>query len=95
MSDNKQKIISDVYYDRSGYGSRKTTLEDSKKKKPTIKMADVEEFFRTNIEIKKKPRGENSFVAPHNNHTYQVDIFFYFKKGFKGKTKIQSGFSMY
>jgi hypothetical protein len=32
MSDNKQKIISDVYYDRSGYGSRKTTLEDSKKK---------------------------------------------------------------
>ena len=57
-------------------------------------MADVEEFFRKNIEIKKKPRGENSFVAPHNNHTYQVDIFF-FKKGFKGKTKIQSGFSMY
>ena len=32
MSDNKQKIISDVYYDRSGYGNRKTTLEDSKKK---------------------------------------------------------------
>jgi len=40
MSDNKQKIISDVYYDRSGYGS-----EDSKKKEPTIKMSDVEDFF--------------------------------------------------
>ena len=63
MSDNKQKIISDVYYDRSGYGSRKTTLEDSKKKEPTIKIADVEGFFRKNIEIKKKPRGENSFAA--------------------------------
>ena len=57
-------------------------------------MADVEEFFRKNIEIKKKPRGENSFVAPHNNHTYQVDIV-YFKKGFESETKIQGWISMY
>ena len=36
MSD-KQKIISDIYFDKAGYGSRKTTLEDAKKKEPTIK----------------------------------------------------------
>ena len=44
--DSKQKIINDIYFDRAGFGSRKTTLEDAKKKDPTIKMADVEEFFK-------------------------------------------------
>ena len=77
MSDSKkQQIISDIYFDRSGYGSRKTTLEDAKKKEPTIKMSDVEQFFKKNVEIKAKPRGTNSFVAPKNNHTYQIDLFF-------------------
>ena len=46
MSENKQKIISDIYFDRSGFGSRKTTLEDAKKKDKTITMKDVEEFFK-------------------------------------------------
>ena len=45
MSDT-QKIISDIYFDKAGYGSRKTTLEDAKKKEPTIKKEDVEDFFR-------------------------------------------------
>ena len=63
MSD-KQKIISDIYFDKAGYGSRKTTLEDAKKKEPTIKKEDVEQFFRKNVEVKAKPRGMNSFVAP-------------------------------
>ena len=31
MSD-KQKIINDIYFDRSGYGSKKTTLDDARKK---------------------------------------------------------------
>ena len=30
MSD-KQKIINDIYLDRSGYGSKKTTLDDARK----------------------------------------------------------------
>ena len=64
MSDNKQKLSSDIYYDRSGYGSKKTTLEDSKKKDKSITMADVNEFFNKNVDEKRKPRGENSFVPP-------------------------------
>ena len=38
-------------------------------------MKDVDEFFRKNVEIKRKQKGMNSFVAPHNNHTYQIDLF--------------------
>ena len=73
---SKQDIISSIYYDRSGYGSKATTLslpvckprsplQDAKKKDASITKEDVEEFFRKNIEGKCKPRGENSFVAPH------------------------------
>ena len=67
MASDKQKIINNIYiyYDRSGFGSRATTLQDAKKKDTTITKEDVEEFFRKNVEEKRKPRGENSFVAPH------------------------------
>ena len=40
---NKQTIISDIYFDRSGYGSKATTLKDAKEKDKTMK--DVEYFF--------------------------------------------------
>ena len=39
-------------------------------------MADVEEFFKKNVEEERKPRGENSFVAPHAYFEFQVDLFF-------------------
>ena len=29
---NKQTIISDIYFDRSGYGSKATTLKDAREK---------------------------------------------------------------
>ena len=91
MSENKQKIISDIYFDRSGFGSRKTTLEDAKKKDKTITMKDVEEFFKKNIEVKKPQRGFNSFIPPHNNHTCQIDIFFISKKDLKVKQRFRGG----
>ena len=50
MSD-KQKIINDIYFDRSGYGSKKATLDDARKKDKTITMDDVNDFFRKNVEI--------------------------------------------
>ena len=70
-----KKIINDIYFDRSGFGSRATTLKDAKEKDSSIKMADVERFFKENVEVKRKPRGTNSFVAPSNNHTYQWIYF--------------------
>ena len=76
MSSDKQKIISDIYFDRSGFGSRATTLQDAKRKDASITKDDVEEFFKKNVEEKRKPRGENSFVAPHAHWEYQLDLFF-------------------
>ena len=76
MSSDKQKIINDIYYDRSGFGSRATTLKDAREKDKSITKEDVEEFFKKNVEEKRKPRGVNSFVAPHAHWEYQVDLFF-------------------
>ena len=90
MSD-KQKIINDIYFDRSGFGSKKITLEDSRKKDASITMDDVNKFFRENVEIKKKPRGTNSFVAPSNNHTYQIDLFFISKDDIEATQKVRAG----
>ena len=76
MASDKQKIINDIYFDRSGFGSKATTLKDAREKDNTITKADVEEFFWKNVEEKRKPRGENSFVAPHSYWEYQLDLFF-------------------
>ena len=72
----KQKIINDIYFDRSGFGSRQSTLKNARAKDKTITMADVEEFFKKNVEEKRKPRGQNSFVAPHPYFEFQLDLFF-------------------
>ena len=45
MSENKQNIISDIYNDPSGFGSKQTTLADARKKDKTITKSDVDEFF--------------------------------------------------
>ena len=39
-------------------------------------MSDVNEFFKNNIEEKRKPRGQNSVVAPHAFWEFQLDLFF-------------------
>ena len=92
MSDsNKQKIINDIYFDRSGFGSKATTLKDARQKDKSITMDDVNEFFRKNVEMKRKPRGTNSFVAPHNNHTYQIDLFFISKDDIEAPQKYRGG----
>ena len=91
MSDNKQKIISEIYFDRAGFGSRATTLKDAKQKDPTIAMKDVEEFFRQNVETKKKPRGYNSFASPQNNFSYQIDLFFISRDDMEEEQKFRAG----
>ena len=72
----KQDIISNISYDRSGFGSKATTLKDSREKDKTITMKDVGELFKKNVEAKRKMRGENSFIAPHAYWEYQLDLFF-------------------
>ena len=73
---SKQEIISNVYYDRAGYGSRQRTLKEAREKDKSITIDDVNEFFKKNVEAKRKPVGQNSFVAPHSAYEYQMDLFF-------------------
>ena len=87
----KQKIISDIYFDRAGYGSMKTTLQDAKKKDPSIQMEDVKQFFSKNVDEKRKPRGENSFVAPHPYFEFQLDLFFISPNDVESKQKFRVG----
>ena len=91
MSENKQKIISDIYNDPSGFASKAGTLADARKKDNTITKGDVDEFFRKNVEVKKLPRGQNSFVAPNANYQYQLDLFFMGREDFENKQKTRSG----
>ena len=77
MGDNKKdSIINDVYYDRAGFGSKKQTLKDAREKDKTITMADVDNFFRENVEQKKQIRGRNTFIAPEPFYEFQFDLFF-------------------
>ena len=57
----KQKIINDVYFDRAGFGSKSRTLEEAREKDKTITVSDINEFFRKNVDQKRKPVGSNSF----------------------------------
>ena len=88
---SKQDIISKIYYDRAGFGSKQNTLKDAREKDKSITKEDVEEFFKKNVEVKRKPRGYNSFTAPHNNYSYQIDLFFISKKDLKVKQKFRAG----
>ena len=50
----KQKIINDVYFDKAGFGGKSRTLAEAREKDETITMGDINEFFRKNVEQKKK-----------------------------------------
>ena len=74
---NKNDIISKVYFDKSGYGSKKVTFDDVRKNDKSITKGDVDEFFKKNVEQKKQSKGFNSFVAPHAYYEYQIDLMFF------------------
>ena len=75
-NNKKNSIINDIYFDRAGFGSKKQTLKDAREKDKTITMADVDKFFRENVEQKKQIRGKNSFIAPEPFYEFQFDLFF-------------------
>ena len=85
---DKNKIISNVYFDPAGYSSIKTTLEDARKKDKTITYNDVKEWFQKNIEQKKQLKGYNSYVANEAKFEYQIDLFFISPKDFPNETNI-------
>ena len=73
---DKNSIISKIYYDKSGFGSIKTTFEDARKVDKSMTLEDIKQFFNNNVKKKDNLKGYNSFVAPHNYYEYQADLFF-------------------
>ena len=73
---SKQELIAKVYYDKAGYGSKSRTLAEAREKDKSITKSDVDERFNKNIEIKTKPRGQNSYIPPNAFHELQFDLFF-------------------
>ena len=73
---SKQDITSNIYLDRAGFGSRAQTLKDGREKDASITKEDVEEFFKKNVEEKRKMRGQNSYIPPRAFHEFQFDLFF-------------------
>ena len=59
-----------------GLALKSRTFEEAREKDKTITMSDINEFFRKNVDQKRKPVGSNSFVAPHSAYEYQMDLFF-------------------
>ena len=64
------------FFDRSGFGGRATTLNDSREKDASIAKEDVEEFFKKNVEEKRKTRWQKSYIPPRAFHEFQFDLFF-------------------
>ena len=57
-------------------GADRGPLKEAREKDKSITLDDVNEFFKKNVEAKRKPVGQNSFVAPHSAYEYQMDLFF-------------------
>lgn len=68
--------ISKVYNDKSGFGSLKQTISDVKRYFPEIKRADVEKWYKNNVEYNVVNRGSNSFVASRPLQIFQIDLFY-------------------
>ena len=73
--ENKEKIIRQIYYDESGFGSISETYKEAKKVFNTITINDVKEFLeKQKTRQFKAYKGFNSYVADHALQEIQIDI---------------------
>jgi hypothetical protein len=86
MSEKKDEIIKKIYFDPSGFGSIQNTYKEARQKDKTISLDYVKEWFKRNTEQKKKPHGQNSFVADQPFQEIQVDLFFITVKDLPNQT---------
>lgn len=86
MSDDIETLISKAYYSMTGLSTPVKIYSDVKAINPTVRLSDVREWFRKNIEQKRQVGGaKNSFVAPRAYHEYQADIFYITDRQFKNQ----------
>ena len=75
--DNKEKTISDAYYDLAGFSNIKEHYEDVKWKDNSITIDDVKNGRNKNLEVKKQLKGFNSFVVDKPFEEFQMDLAFF------------------
>ena len=73
---NKNEIIKNIYHQPDGYASMKDTYEKAKLKDKTIKLIDIKNWYNENVPRTSQLRGYNSYIPPHANFEYEVDLFF-------------------
>ncbi len=77
ISDEKDKIIHDLYYNKGGFGSIVNTHNQARQQDKSITIKYVKYWFNRNVERKSQVSGMNSFVAPFPNFEYQIDLCFF------------------
>ncbi len=75
--EEKDTLISKMYYDQAGHVSMKKTYQHSNKKTKTITEADVKEWFSKNIQRTKDLAGYNSCTTSEPHEEYQMDLIFF------------------
>ena len=73
---NQENILKTLYFDPSGFQSQQKLYSEAKKQDKTITSKFVKEWYLKNVEKTRYYGGKKSFVAPHANYEYQVDLFF-------------------
>lgn len=74
---DKNTIISNLFYDPSGFGSIKNILKEAKQVDPKITYQDVKQWKEQNIERKTNLRGFNSFIVSEPLEEFQIDLMFF------------------
>ena len=75
--ENKNAIIKDIYYDKTGFGSVQSTYQKAHKKNTSITLKDVKDWVFKNVDETRKPKGYNSYINDEAYQEYQIDLIFF------------------
>ena len=74
--ESKKELLNKIFFDPSGYQSQQQLYKDARKLNHSITMREVKDWYSQNVERTRYFGGKNSFIAPHANYEYQIDLFF-------------------
>jgi hypothetical protein len=77
VDEEKDKILTKVYFDPAGYGSINQTLKEAKAYDNTITYDYVKSWIARHTERKTNLSGFNSFIAHAPHDEYQMDLMFF------------------